>query len=293
MHLPLGMTSTIFIREIVFRKILHVKQFSTAFCHYQSVDLELRRTENNHNIAILKLNNPAVNSLNLPLIAEFSQKLENINNSKDINGILIASTLPSTFSAGIELNEFYQTTKERLTEFWSLLQETWLQVYSSPHPIVAAINGHCLAGGTMLAAASDYRIALSGDYKMGVTAARIGVFAPPWFQQTLKQVIGHRNTELMLSQARVFSPHDALKINLVDEVYDGDLDLLSYCITALQPYMEVFAPSRALMKLALRQDLIKQFERQKEEDTKNFVSFVLKPSVQQRLGEFIKELKTK
>ena len=259
------------------------------------MQLSTAKTEDKkYRVAILRLDNPPINGLDLPLVSDFSKKIAELNSSKSsVNGIVIASTIPRVFSAGIEFKELYNTDSSRLREFWAHLQNIFLQIYSSPHPTVAAINGHCLAGGTLIAASTDYRIGLSGSYKLGVTAARIGVVAPPWFQKTLVQVVGHRIAELMLTQGKTMGPDDALRIGLLDEVYSGGSDLVSYCVSSLRPFMETYPSSRIRMKRQLRGEVISELEASKKEDSDSFVDFVLEPSVQRRLKEYIEQLKKK
>ena len=245
-----------------------------------------------HVVAIMTLNNSPVNSLNTALLTSFNRIFQEISNSTDIQGIVITSSLPSTFSAGLELNELYKTDEKRLRIFWALVQDCWFNLYSSKLPIAVAINGHCLAGGTVITVASDYRIAVPGHYGIGVTAAKIGVIAPPWFQSNIREVIGQRQTELMLSQGKIFSPTEAFDIKLVDEIYDGN-DLVTHSAHSLLPFMETSFDARVFMKQSLRRELIQRFEKQKDEDTEKFVNFILKPSVQERLGTFISTLKSK
>ena len=172
------------------------------------------------------------------------------------------------------------------------MQDLWLQLYSSRLPTIAAINGHCLAGGTIIATACDYRVAVEGNYSIGVTAAKIGVIAPPWFLKMLTYVMGQRNTELALQQGRVFTPREAIGVGLVDKVCSRDM-IDEECWTALEPFLTVSAESRATMKLSLRADLIDNFLRSREEDMNNFVDFILKDSVQNNLGKFMEQLKSK
>lgn len=64
------------------------------------------------------------------------------------------------FSAGNDLGELYakQTTKERYHEFWTAQNAFLSDVYKSPLVTVAAIRGHCPAGGCILSMCCDYRV---------------------------------------------------------------------------------------------------------------------------------------
>ena len=242
-------------------------------------------------VAIIRMNNPPVNVLSSSFIASMNDSMKEITNSRDkVHGVVITSSLSNNFSAGLELNELFNTDRTNLESYWSAFQGFWYSIYSSQLPIVSAINGHCLAGGVVIAVASDYRIAARGNYSIGIPAAKIGVVTPPWVQANIKEVIGHRNTELMLSQAKLFLPEEAFKLNLIDEVCDED-HLLSNACRSLIPFMEVLEEPRVHMKLSLRHQLLENFQSWREKDRDEFVNFVLKPSVQENIKNFIKSFK--
>jgi len=79
-----------------------------------------------------------VNSLNTELLSELKTFLLEAQNSR-IKGVILTSSLPTVFSAGLDIMELFND-KEKLTNFWQTLQDTWLTVYSLTIPIAAAIN---------------------------------------------------------------------------------------------------------------------------------------------------------
>ena len=243
-----------------------------------------------HSVAVISLNRPPVNSFNIAFAEEFSATLQGLEQSGSADAIIVRSSLPTVFSAGLDLNDLYNKPRPHLEEFWRHVQNIWLQLYASRLPTVAAINGHCLAAGTIIAAACDHRVAASGDYKMGVSAAVIGVVAPPWFLTMLTHLIGQRPTEAALQQATLFSPTRAKAIGLVDEVCEPDM-LEAHAFDALTPYLSVSAESRSTMKLSLRRDLINSFLASRDQDTVDMVSFLERDSVQRNIGEYMERLK--
>jgi len=77
-----------------------------------------------------------VNSLNTELLSELKASLLEAQNSHS-KGIILTSSLPTVFSAGLEMST---TDEKKLIDFWQMLQDTWLTVYSLTIPIAAAIN---------------------------------------------------------------------------------------------------------------------------------------------------------
>lgn len=80
-----------------------------------------------------------VNSLNTQLLNELKTSLLEAQNNK-VKGIILTSSLPTVFSAGLDIMEMYTTDKKKLTDFWTMLQDAWLTLNSITVPIAAAIN---------------------------------------------------------------------------------------------------------------------------------------------------------
>jgi 3,2-trans-enoyl-CoA isomerase len=72
--------------------------------------------------AIFRLNKAPVNSFNLEYLTALNIQLEKFEKSKNINGIIVTSSLPNIFSAGLDLMELYNPREDRLRQFWSSLQ---------------------------------------------------------------------------------------------------------------------------------------------------------------------------
>lgn len=89
-----------------------------------------------------------VNSLNTELLSELKAALLEAQNSRS-KGVILTSSLPTVFSAGLDITEMYTTDKKKLTDFWQTLQDTWLTIYSLPIPIATAINVQSLSSVIM------------------------------------------------------------------------------------------------------------------------------------------------
>ena len=274
-------------RKLYPRSVLVIRQR----CFSQFVEVKSEK-HSKYYVASVTLNRPPVNSLDVAFTEELTRALKKIEKSGEVDALILKSKNPNIFSSGLDLHDLFAQPRSHLELFWQHVQDLWLQLYSSRLPTIAAINGHCLAGGTILATACDYRVAVEGSYGIGVTAAKIGVVAPPWFLKMLTYVMGQRNTELALQQGRVFTPSEAMGVGLVDRVCPKDT-MDEECWKALDPFLTVSAESRATMKLSLRMDLINNFLQSREEDMNNFVNFILKESVQSNLGKYMEQLKSK
>lgn len=237
-----------------------------------------------HTIAWISINRPPVNSFNMQLSLELSAQFHQLSQSDDIHAIILKSGLSSIFSAGLDFKEMHGVSEQHLRDFWKVVREMWYRIYTSRPTTLASINGHCLAGGTMLAAACDYRVCTRGDYKIGVTAAKIGLVPPHWFLKTLTYLMGQTTTEMLLQRGQVVGPDQALKLGLADETCDAG-QLEEQCRKALLPYLETCHETRAAIKLALRREVIDSYHKLEEEDVEKFVHFTLRESTQNTLAK--------
>lgn len=90
-------------------------------------------------IDILSMSRAPVNSLNTELLISLKTSLLEAKNSHS-KGIILTSSLPTVFSAGIDIMELYNTDKNKLTTYWHAIQDAWLTLYSLDIPTAAAIN---------------------------------------------------------------------------------------------------------------------------------------------------------
>ena len=286
------MNASFVLRQTTCCRLLSFARHACRYRHHAAIAVTTETFGGKYHVAKISMNHPPVNSFDIPLVASLTSHLEELQTSGKIDGIIITSGVSRTFSAGLDLKELHGVTPEHLRKFWKLVQDLWLCLYSSRVPTVAAINGHCLAAGTIIAAACDHRVAAEGEYGVGVTAAKVGIIAPSWFLLMLTHLMGQRQTELALQQGLLFKPEEALKMGLVDRVCKGER-LAEESLSALEPYLSVSPLSRATMKLSLRGELIDRFVRTRTEDMEKFVGFVLQDSVQKNLGDYIQKLKSK
>lgn len=90
-------------------------------------------------IDIVSMARAPVNSLNTELLGALKTSLLEAQNNRS-KGVILTSSLPTIFSAGLDITEMYNRDKKQLTNFWTTLQDTWLTLYSLNIPVATAIN---------------------------------------------------------------------------------------------------------------------------------------------------------
>lgn len=127
----------------------------------------------------------------------------------------------STFSAGVDLLRLRDGGPGYLDAFLPALSAAFLAVFDCPVPVVAAVNGHAIAGGCILTCGCDYRVMNQEHGRIGVTELLVGVPFPVTALEILRFAVGtHRLTELACF-GRTYRAAEAVGLGLVDEAVAG------------------------------------------------------------------------
>ncbi len=206
------------------------------------------------NIALLSLKNAPVNALDL----EFSRQLESfisgVKNSQKISALVLTGE-QNTFCAGLNLKKvpLYSPAeqKEIIASFNRLLYE----LYSLPLPTIAAINGHAIAGGLILAVACDYRIGVNANFKMGLTEAKVGVPFPVVAMELAKGEVSKSFFRRMVLSGENINQNQALQEGLLDELCPVN-SLLEKSLKKAADLSSMPAQSYKQIKFALKSDAL-------------------------------------
>lgn len=138
----------------------------------------------------------------------------------------------------------------------------------------------------------EYRV-MAPKYTIGLNETQLGIVAPTWFQATMKNTISLRHAEMALTQGRLFSTEDALKIGLVDEQATDKADALAKCEKFIESFRKIPREARMITKQSFRRSAITELEANREQDIQLFVYAVTMPKTQQNLEAYLERLKKK
>lgn len=243
-------------------------------------------------VATVTMQRPPVNSLNLDLLQSLANTFDQLEENK-CRGMILTSASPTVFSAGLDLMEMYKPNQERVQKFWSSLQDVWIKLFGSPYPTVAAINGHSPAGGCLLALSCEYRVMVGPKFTIGLNETKLGIVAPGWFQDSMKNTISGRDAELALTMGTMFSTDEALNIGLIDETATDKADAIAKAESFLAKTAKIPATARRLTKMTLRQKVIDRLANNRETDLEIFLTFVNQKAVQKGIEMYLESLKQK
>jgi len=153
------------------------------------------------------------------------------------------------------------TGADYLAEFLPALSEALHTVFTFGRPVVAAVNGHAIAGGCVLACCADMRLMATGKGRIGVREFKVGVPFPRVPLEILVHAVGAKVAGRLVLSADTLTPPDALAVGLVDEVVEPG-ELLERAVAAATELATASPPDTfALTKAQLRRDTVERIAR--------------------------------
>lgn len=178
---------------------------------------------------ILTLNRPeAMNSLNFGLLREFREKVEGLQWDSDVRVIIITGAGGKAFCAGADLKERESMPEQQVRQFIFTLRNLFTFIEYMNKPVIAAVNGIALGGGTELALGCDIRI-VSENASMGLTETRLAIIPGGGGTQRLPRIVGRGKAKELIFTGRRVDAKEALAIGLVNKVVPAE-KLIDDCL---------------------------------------------------------------
>jgi enoyl-CoA hydratase len=173
------------------------------------------------NIAIVSISRPkAMNALNTRFFHEMDSMVKEVSEDASIK-VMIITGEGKAFVAGADIAEMVDKNSQEGTAFSRLGQNTFRSLGEMPIPVIAAINGFALGGGLELAMGCDFRIA-SSKARFGQPEVNLGLIPGYAGTQRLSRLVGMGDALYMLMTADMIGAEDALRIGLVQKVFEPE-----------------------------------------------------------------------
>ena len=168
--------------------------------------------------ALLTLNRPEImNSFNFEMLYALRDAVENIRFNSDVRVVIITGAGEKAFCAGADLKERITLTPMEVKKFIYTIRTLFSSIENLNKPVIAAVNGVALGGGTELTLAADIRIA-SLTATMGLTEARLAIIPGAGGTQRLPRFIGRGKAKELIFTGRRVDAKEALEIGLVNKI---------------------------------------------------------------------------
>lgn len=236
----------------------------------------------------LRMARPPVNALNPELMGTLRDALIEAGHNCDA---IVISGRPGLFSAGLDVPELLQCDRDGIRGMWRELFTLLEATACSPVPVVAAITGHCPAGGAVLSLFCDYRVMANGPYKIGLNETQVGLVVPEPIRNALVRLTGPHRAERLVVGGSLLGPEEALEWGMVDSLSaDPDTtvaDAVEWCEQLLGLPRKAMLRNRVLN----RADFREWFTEYGGEDLEEIVDHWFAEDTQQVLHALVAQLK--
>jgi enoyl-CoA hydratase len=165
----------------------------------------------------------ALNALDVATLTELRDRLGELASEESMHAVILTGAGDKAFVAGADIKYMSGLNVEQAKTWGALGHEVGRLLETMPKPTIAAVNGFALGGGCELALACDIRYAASAA-KLGQPEVNLGII-PGWGgTQRLARVSGLGVAKELIFTGRLVDAEEALRIGLVNGVYDPVLE---------------------------------------------------------------------
>ena len=189
---------------------------------------DVLQMEEKGGVVQLTLNRPGVmNAFNFELLRALAAAIEAQRFRRDVRVVIITGAGEKAFCAGADLKERAGLTPVQVKEFIHTIRNLFTTIEDLNKPVIAAVNGIALGGGTELALACDIRLA-AATASMGLTETRLAIIPGAGGTQRLPRLVGRGKAKELIFTGKRVSADEALAIGLVNQVCSPE-ELLTAC----------------------------------------------------------------
>ena len=223
--------------------------------HDERIMIDLK---NDGDVAVVSIRHGKANALDIELCEGLAKCFEELRGS-DARAVVVTGQ-GRMFSAGVDLIRLSAAGADYVRAFLPSLHRLYDAVFFLPKPVVAAINGHAIAGGCVLACCADRRIMAQGSGRIGITELLVGVPFPALAYEIVRFAVPARYLPEFTFGAATYDTDAALQRGWVDTAVPAET-LMGEAMAAAQQLARLSPAAFAQAKKQLRQQVSESIAR--------------------------------
>jgi enoyl-CoA hydratase len=189
--------------------------------------LMIKRKQVSDSVTLVQFDHGRVSALDLEFLLALRAELAEL---ADSGTALVLTGTGTAFSAGVDLVRLLDGGAAYVEEFIPALSGAFDDLFAYQRPVVAAVNGHAIAGGCVIVSCADHRLMAEGRSRIGVPELLVGVPFPASALAAVRYATGDVGVADLVYSGGTHLPDEALRRRLVDEVVP-EAELLDRAIT--------------------------------------------------------------
>lgn len=241
--------------------------------------------ERHDGIAVLTMTHGKANAIGPAFLDALEARLGELGDAR----ALVITGHGAIFSAGLDLPSLIQLDEPAMRAFIDRFSVIMLRLFELPIPVLAAVNGHAIAGGCVLAMQADVRLGVDGGGKMGLNETALGIGLPAVVVETLRFRVPPSSLVPVALEGKLVPPRDALALGLLDELVAASA-LITRALERARELAAVppvaFAQAKGMLRRATA-DLVRA---ERDRDPARWTATWVSPGGQERLRAAVAKL---
>jgi enoyl-CoA hydratase len=239
-------------------------------------------------VAVLELEGGKANAMTPELLDTIERMIDGFERGPATAAVLTG--YERYFSGGLALTHIIDYDVLQMREFIQQFSRAMIKVYACSKPIVAAVNGHAIAGGCVLALMCDWRIAADDPgLRIGLNETQLGIGLPAIVIEALRTAVPPASILPIAIEGTLFSPAEAYGLGLVHELAPPG-DLIERAAVRAERLATLPPVAVAQVKAALRAPILETIARTSEQEVNRWLDTWFSTEAQARLRNAVARL---
>jgi enoyl-CoA hydratase len=244
--------------------------------------------ERSGDVAVVHLAAGRANSIGPAFLRSLGALLDDLDS--DLPGAVVMTGEKRAFSAGLDIPALLDLDREAMGAHMQRFNTTMQRVFELPCPVVAAVNGHAIAGGCVLAMQADERLMVRGPgARIGLNDVTLGIGLPTIVLHSFAAQVGPEACRRVAQQGELVDADEALRLGIVHELVDGE-SLLSSA-HARAAHLASLGQGFVQVKAGLRRPVVERVAADSATDDETWLDTWFSPGARAKLEAVAARLK--
>lgn len=178
--------------------------------------------EDRGGVRILAMGRGKANAISTEFAATLHGAALRAQEDPAVRGVVLTSLSPKIFCGGFDLRLLARAGPEDFARFVRVFDALFFDLFLLGKPLVAALTGHAVAGGALLAATADFRFAAEGPGTIGLPGVRLGIHMPRHCVEAMRTTVGEQTLTRWALLGETMPFGEAHELGAIDRIVPKD-----------------------------------------------------------------------
>jgi enoyl-CoA hydratase len=216
-------------------------------------------------VTVLRMTHGKANALDLEFCEALTSQFEECQRAASTRALVLTGS-GTMFSAGVDLLRLVDEGAAYVRAFLPAINRMFQTLFAFSKPVVAAVNGHAIAGGCIMVCAADWRLMARGAGRIGIPELLVGGPFPVVPLEIMRFAMHTSHLQSLAYRGLTLAASEAVQYGLVDSVTDTDR-LLDEAVAVAESVAALPAEAFTLTKAQLREPALQRMRAGESTDT--------------------------